>query len=56
MQRSWAVANPGAVYRTPLSLEEYLRAPVVADPLSIFDCAPVVTGADAVVVSAEASG
>ena len=55
-QRSWAGANPGAVYRAPLSLEEYLRAPVVADPLSILDCVPVVTGADAVVVSAETSG
>ena len=56
MQRSWAEVNPGAVYRAPLSLEEYLRAPIVADPLSILDCVPVVTGADAVVVSAEASG
>ncbi len=55
-QRSWAEANPGAVYRAPLSLEEYLGAPFVADPLSMFDCVPVVTGADAVVVSAERSG
>jgi acetyl-CoA acetyltransferase len=52
-QRAWAVANPGAVYRAPLTLEEYLGAPVVAEPLSIYDCVPVVAGADAVVVSAE---
>ncbi|RDI73190.1 Acetyl-CoA acetyltransferase [Gaiella occulta] len=55
-QRSWAQANPGAVYREPMTLDEYLRAPIVADPLSIFDCVPVVTGANAIVVSGEATG
>jgi len=34
-QPAWAGANPGAVYRGPLSLEEYLNARVVADPLCI---------------------
>ncbi len=51
-QRSWAVHNPGAVYRTPLTLEEYLSAPLVAPPLGRFDCPKVVSGADAVVLSA----
>ena len=55
-QRAWAGANPGAVYRTPLLLEDYLRAELVADPLSIYDCVPVVTGANAVVVSADPAG
>ena len=50
-QRAWAAANPGAVYRTPLTLAEYLDGPMVADPLTIYDCVPVVAGADAVVVS-----
>ncbi len=54
-QRAWAGANPGAVYRGPLSLEEYLNARVVADPLCIYDCVPVVSGADAVVVGTEGS-
>lgn len=49
-QRSWASGNRGAAYRTPLTLEEYLDAPIVADPLCIYDCVPVVTGADAVIV------
>lgn len=49
-QRAWAGGNPGAVYRDPLSLEEYLAAPMVADPLCLYDCVPVVTGADAVLV------
>jgi len=55
-QRAWAGANPGAVYRTPLALAEYLGAPIVADPLTIYDCVPVVAGADAVVVSADSTG
>ena len=51
-QRAWAARNPGAVYREPLSLGEYLSAPLVADPLRRYDCVPIVAGADAVVVAA----
>jgi acetyl-CoA acetyltransferase len=51
-QRAWAERNPGAVYRTPLTLEEYLAAPLLAPPLCRYDCAPVVAGADAIVLSA----
>ncbi|TCP55048.1 acetyl-CoA acetyltransferase [Tamaricihabitans halophyticus] len=51
-QRDWARHNPGAVYRTPLSIADYLDAPLVADPLHRYDCVPPVTGADALVVTA----
>ena len=51
-QREWAARNPDAVYRTPLSLAEYMAAPLVADPLTRFDCVPLVAGADALVVVA----
>ena len=54
-QRAWAAGNPGAVYRQPLTIEEYLAAPPVARPLTRFDCVPVVAGADAVVVTAAGS-
>jgi acetyl-CoA acetyltransferase len=50
-QRRWAQENPLAVYREPLTLEEYLAAPVVAEPLCRYDCVPVVSGADALVVT-----
>jgi acetyl-CoA acetyltransferase len=50
-QREWAAKNPFAVYRAPLSMEEYLAAPMVADPLSRYDCVPVVAGAQAIVVA-----
>lgn len=49
-QRAWAGLNPGAVYRTPLSLEEYLAAPMVAEPLGLYDCVPVVDGANALIL------
>jgi acetyl-CoA acetyltransferase len=55
-QRAWASRNPGAVYRTPLALEEYLAAPVIADPLCLYDCVPVVAGADALVVTRAPEG
>jgi acetyl-CoA acetyltransferase len=50
-QRAWASRSPNAAYRAPLELHDYLRAPMVADPLCIFDCVPVVSGAAAVVVT-----
>ncbi|NIY69427.1 thiolase family protein [Streptomyces malaysiensis] len=50
-QRSWAARNPRALYRAPLSIYEYLAAPMVADPLGIYDCPPLAAGATAVVVA-----
>jgi acetyl-CoA acetyltransferase len=50
-QRAWAAKNPFAVYRAPLTMEDYLAAPMVADPLSRYDCVPVVAGAQAIVVA-----
>jgi acetyl-CoA acetyltransferase len=50
-QRGWAANNPFAVYRTPMTMAEYLAAPLVADPLSRYDCVPVVAGAQAIVVA-----
>jgi acetyl-CoA acetyltransferase len=50
-QRAWAAGNPYAVYRAPMTMEEYLAAPLVADPLSRYDCAPVVAGAHAILVA-----
>lgn len=50
-QRTWAGLNPGAVYRAPMTLDDYLDAPQVAAPLGRYDCVPPVTGADAIVVT-----
>jgi acetyl-CoA acetyltransferase len=50
-QRAWAAGNPLAVYREPLTMDAYLNAPMVAAPLGRFDCVPLVSGADAIVVT-----
>ena len=55
-RESAAAFNPNAAYRTPLALAEYLDAPLVADPLSILDCVPVVSGANAITVSGVITG
>src|SRR5262249_20053644 len=50
-QPPWAADNPHALYRAPMTMEAYLAAPLVADPLSRYDCVPVVAGAQAIVIA-----
>jgi acetyl-CoA acetyltransferase len=49
--RAWAVGNPNAVARTPLTSDDYYASPMVSSPLRILDCARPVNGGGAVVVS-----
>lgn len=55
-QRAWASINPNAAFRSPLTLEEYLAAPMIADPLTRLDCVPVVSGANAIVLERAPGG
>lgn len=50
--RCWALLNPQAALRTELTLDQYLAARWIAEPLRLFDCAMPVNGGIAVVVSA----
>lgn len=50
-QRRRATKNPDAVYRTIMTMDDYLDANPVADPLVVYDCVPVVAGANAILVS-----
>jgi acetyl-CoA acetyltransferase len=50
-QRAWAAGNPGAVYRKPLTMDEYMNARVVCDPLTQYDCVPRCCGASAIVIA-----
>ena len=52
-QRKMAATNPNALYREPLSMDEYLSAPEVSSPLGMFDCVPVASGANGVLISNE---
>jgi acetyl-CoA acetyltransferase len=51
-QRTHAVANPHAIARDPLTLEEYLEGRWVNEPFRVYDCAFEVDGAVAVLVVA----
>ncbi len=52
MQRAGAGLNPTAVYREPMSIEDYLGARMITTPLGLYDCDAPCDGAVAVVVSA----
>lgn len=45
--------NPLAQFQRAVTVEEVLASPLVADPLRVFDCAPVSDGAAALVISAD---
>jgi acetyl-CoA acetyltransferase len=49
--RANAARNPKAVYRDPLTLEDYLASRVISSPLRLYDCDVPVDGSTAVVVS-----
>jgi len=46
-----ASLNPAAVYRTPLTLDEYLESPILSSPLRMFDCDVPIDGLPAIIVS-----
>jgi acetyl-CoA acetyltransferase len=50
-QRKYAAENPRAIMRKPLSYEDYLETPIVADPFRLVDCTIEVDGACAVLVA-----
>jgi len=52
-QRTNALRNPNALFKKPLTLDEYLGARMVADPLRLFDCVMPCAGADAFLVMSE---
>jgi acetyl-CoA acetyltransferase len=49
--RRHAQRNPDAVYREPLTMDDYLSSRMVSDPLCIFDCDVHCDGATALVLS-----
>jgi acetyl-CoA acetyltransferase len=49
--RAHAGLNPHAVFREPLSLDEYLSARMIADPLCLYDCDVHCDGSTAIVLS-----
>lgn len=49
--REWAVMNPKAWSRKPMSLDEALSAPMISDPFTTKDCCLLTDGGGAIVVT-----
>src|SRR5206468_6833033 len=50
-QRASARLNENALLRGPMTIEDYLNARVIADPIRLYDCVLPCPGAEAVVVT-----
>jgi len=50
-QRAWAARTPGSQKAEPITLDDYLAAPYVAEPLRNLDCCLISDGAGAYVVT-----
>ncbi len=51
-QRANARANPAALLRGQMTIDDYLNARMIADPIRLFDCVLPCAGAEAVIVGA----
>jgi acetyl-CoA acetyltransferase len=49
--RRMAALNPNAIYRKPLSLDDYLASRVISSPLRLYDCDTHIDGSTALVLS-----
>ena len=52
-QRSNALKNPNALFKKPLTLDEYMAARPISDPIHLFDCVMPCAGAEAFLVMRE---
>lgn len=55
VSRFHASLNPGAIYRKPFTLEDYLASRLLSSPVRLYDCVPIVNGGMGYVVSSAAS-
>jgi acetyl-CoA acetyltransferase len=46
-----AALNDNAIYRSPISLDDYLASPIISTPLHLYDCDVPVDGSTAIVLS-----
>ena len=52
-QRTNALSFPHAIMKTPLTLEQYMAARPISDPIALFDCVMPVAGAEAFLIMNE---
>ena len=51
--RENGLLNPNSLFKRPLTMDEYLNAKRIADPLRLYDCVMPCVGADAIVLVSE---
>lgn len=49
--RRHAALNPDAIFRTPLSLDDYLSSRMISTPLCLYDCDTATDGSVAIIIS-----
>jgi acetyl-CoA acetyltransferase len=46
-----ASLNPAAVYRAPITLDDYMESPIISTPLRLYDCDVPIDGSTAILLS-----
>ncbi len=49
--RFHASLHPGAIYRQPFTVDDYIKSRVLSDPIRLLDCVPIVNGGLAYIVT-----
>jgi acetyl-CoA acetyltransferase len=52
-QRENALNNPQALFREPMSMDDYLHSRMISDPIRLFDCVMPCSGAECVILASE---
>lgn len=54
--RAMAALNPNAIYRDPITIEDYLASRIITSPLRLYDCDTHIDGSTAILLSSKAAG
>src|SRR6185295_18724084 len=49
--REYAMLNPNAIYRDPITVDDVLESRMIADPLHLFDCCAITDGGGAFIMT-----
>jgi acetyl-CoA acetyltransferase len=52
-QRENALNNPQALFREPMTMQDYLNSRMISDPIRLFDCVMPCSGAECIVLACE---
>jgi acetyl-CoA acetyltransferase len=52
-QRENALNNPQALFREPMTMQDYLNSRMISDPIRLFDCVMPCSGAECIILASE---